>query len=425
MKDPIPYWIFTADVHAGDIPQGSLQREEDIYQSWQRLCHIAAADPLCSGVFGDGDMRDKPTIQSRNLDGFNKGIHILHEAGKSLLAIMGNHDFTTPNWITGMHHPSFQDAADPNVLRSHGINPETTVATHYLKRPELLAWLESLGAERREKIRTLILHLSLQDLANANQKAEISLQELSDLGFGKSGPTLVLLGDLHNYGDAQIGNLQAVYPGSLEMTDRNEGVNGFQSTEHPLEKPDFRKFALKWWPNGKDGNSAPAWERFEVSPRPWYYVRVAKTKEKTTKAKLEAARKAIASWSPERPGIVTLILPEKEIETTRPLFQDLISQGRILQLDIEPYVAEINGEEEPLPEGSLLASNWQETTRLLPEMAREDQLPAASQELLDSLISNDGSTHSIKTDVTSAWESWKKPKEETSPTTQEPQPSNP
>lgn len=400
------HWIIVADVHAGDIPGALPARENDIYQAWQGLCHQGAADSNCRGIIGVGDLRDKPGIQARNLDGFNAGIRILHEAGKSLLALVGNHDMTDPLWVTAMHHPALHDLADPEVRLAHGMDPQKVLAVHYKNRKDLQEWFESLGQSQRANARTVFLHLALSELSAPNQKCETNMEELQILGFGSQEETLFLLGDIHNYGDITEGKLTAVYPGSIEMTDRNEGVNGLKSNIHPPEKPDFRKFALRWWPEGKSGNGAPEWERFELNCRPWHYVRVPEAKNKNLKAHLELAKRAVEKWTPENPGVLNLILPKKEIPAAKELFAPEAKAGKMLVFNLEAFSKEIHGSDEEEEEPKRGPSNWNETKALLPEMAEEAKLSPRAISLLKKLIEADGSTHNPKNDVGQAWDKW-------------------
>lgn len=400
------YWIITADVHAGDIPGALPTRENDIYSSWQELCRNSASNPNCRGIIGVGDLRDKPGIQARNLDGFNAGIRILHEAGKSLLALVGNHDMTDPLWVTAMHHPALHDLANPEVRQKHGLDPQKILAVHYKKRKELLEWFQSLGETQRKQTRTVFLHLALSELSAPNQKCETSMEELHKLGFGSLHQTIFFLGDVHNYGDITEGNLTAVYPGSIEMSDRNEGVNGLKSSIYPQGKPDFRKFALRWWPEGKSGSGVPEWERFELKCRPWYYVRVPEAKNKNLKAYLQSAKKTVESWTPEKPGVLNLILPKKELAQAKELFSPEAEAGKLLVFNLEAFSKEIHGSEEEEEEPKRGPSNWQETKALLPEMAEEEKLSPRAISLLKKLIEADGSTHNPKNDVGQAWNRW-------------------
>lgn len=408
MSKKAPYWVFIADVHAGDIPGGIPQREEDIYRTFQNICQEAAKDPACLGILGGGDLRDKPTIQTRNLDGFNAGIAILHNAQKMLLTIIGNHDMTNPTWVKAMHHPSLGSLTDHKTLIKQGLDPETFLASDYKNKADLREWLENIPLETRQNAKTVVLHLALAELCVINQKAEISLPELKELGFGSKGKVTFLLGDIHNFGDITLDNIEAVYPGSIEMTDRNEGVNGFKSTRYPTMKPEFEKFVLHWYPQGINEDGEPEWERIPVPSRPWYYVKIAKTKEKKAQAELEMAFKAVSKWDVSNPGILNLILPEKEIEEATAQFQKLKDLGKILQINIEAYSKEIHGteEEDEPPRGG--SGSWDETKTFLPEMAEDSKMSPRAKELLKQLIAGDKSTHSVKGDVTNAWDTWKK-----------------
>jgi DNA repair exonuclease SbcCD nuclease subunit len=384
-----PYWIVLADTQLGAIHWQNPQREEDYYNAFQNQCQKAANDPNCLGILGLGDLRERASIQAKNLGGLNRGLEILHKHNKPLLALMGNHDYTIPNWIEEMCYPSLKDLTNPEIQRNYGFNPNTTLALHYTPKSQLL---DTIANNNPEQLNLLLLHQSLKELTtNLRQSYDLSLEDLQNLGVGKTQPCLILLGDLHNYGDAQLGNLTAVYPGSLEMTDINEGANGLKSNRLETSPHDYRKFVLHLIPHTLN------WSPVEIQPRPW--IRTKAKTEKEAQATLNTLKLHLSSW--ERPGCVLATCPKSQIQ----LFRKTLEAFPTLECRIEEYQPDI--EESPLHDQETNALSWSDNKKALEELG-EKTLDLESFALLQALLQCDGSTHNPKNDVLAAWENWTK-----------------
>jgi DNA repair exonuclease SbcCD nuclease subunit len=392
-----PFWLVTADTQLGDIPWGNTTREEDYYKAFQTICWMAAADPACRGVIGLGDLRERAAIQARNLGGMNRGLKILLEHNKGCLAIMGNHDRTIPNWIEEMCYPCLHNLANPQTQKAWGMNPEETLALDYVPKTELKAAI--LAACNPRKIKRAFLHQSLKDLTTSlKQSHDTSLEELRNLGFGEEMPCLIMLGDLHNYGDCNTEDqrLVAVYPGSPEMTDINEGIRGLRSQRLDTEPGDHRKFVLKYFPESN------RFDTVELKPRPWFCARC-KTARETNHA-ITMLKAAAKSW--EKPGLIGLAVPQDKIEETR----ETIREIACLEARVDTYQPEEEEkQEETQTQGTL---NWEENKKALLALAEEENLEPEALALLKEIIAHDGATHNPKNDVRRAWEAWQKPQKE-------------
>ena len=396
--DKSPYWIILADTQLGYIHWQNAQREKDYYLAFQEQCLIAAEDKYCLGIIGLGDIRERTTIQAKSLGGLNRGLKLLADANKNLLAIMGNHDKTEPSWIKEMHYPSLKDLTNPKVQRDNGFDPETTLALNFTPRSILIDTLKQCGPESKKLV---FLHQSLKEMTtHILQSFDLSVDDLSEMGFGKNGDCTIFMGDLHNYGDAKKGNLEIVYPGSLEMTDINEGINGLKSQRITSCPHDYRKFVLHYYPNKN------TWEPVEITPRPWFRGKAKTIKE--SRALQAKIKEHLAQWQDK--GCLLLTVPIKEI----PAFQELVKGFPTLEARIEQYDPLCDLEEEGLQTTSLESSlSWNENKEKLLTISSELGLDHQARELLGLLCTSDGANHSTKADVSDAWNRWYTQEEET------------
>ena len=382
-----PYWIILADAQLGSIHWQNLLREEDYYRAFQTQCRKAAECTQCLGIIGLGDLRERTSLQAKNLGGLNRGLQILSNANKPLLALMGNHDFTVPNWIEEMCYPSLKNLADPEVQKAHGFNPSTTLALHFTQKSQILAKIKESNPENLELI---FLHQSLKELTtNLRQSYDLSLEDLQELGVGKNKECLIFLGDLHNYGDASLNRITAAYPGSLEMTDINEGTNGLKTNKIASGPHDYRKFVIHYQPESQE------WEPVAIQPRPWMRLK-AKT-EKEAQAAIRNLKKEATQW--ENPGCVLITCPKTQMENMR----EAIKTINTLEARVEEYQKET---EESLSEETTTTSlSWKQNKQELETLA-SSQLDTECLTLLQEIIKRDGATHNPKNDILAAWNQW-------------------
>lgn len=388
------YWIILADTQLGAIHWQNNAREQDYYEAFQTQCLKAAMDKNCLGILGLGDLRERASIQARNLGGLNRGLQTLDQAGKCLLGLMGNHDKTSPNWIKEMCYPSLKDLTDPKIQEAHGFDPSTTLASHFLPKAELKALLQNHG-----KGKTLIfLHQSVKELtSNALQSYDISISELHQFGIGLEHPCQLFMGDLHNYGDINSQKLSLAYPGSLEMTDINEGVNGLRSDKILSGPHDYRKFVIHFYPNRK--LEEEQWVPIETKPRPWFRGKTKSSKE--TEKMINTLIKKSTKW--ESPACVLLTVPKTGIDNIRVQTKPL----NCLELRIEEYDPFMDKDQEnAYLEHYSHSLSWSENKKKLQEIG-SDALDKDSADLLQKVCACDGSNTNAKSDVIAAWELWK------------------
>jgi hypothetical protein len=389
------YWIILADTQLGAIHWQNSTREQDYYEAFQTQCLKAAMDKACLGILGLGDLRERASIQARNLGGLNRGLQTLAQSNKYLLGLMGNHDKTSPNWIQEMCYPSLKDLTDPKVQEEHGFDPATTLASHFLPKAELKILLKEKGDGKK----LMFLHQSIKELtSNALQSYDISIPELHQMGIGVESPCEIFMGDLHNYGDIKSEHLTLAYPGSLEMTDINEGVNGLISTRLQSGPHDYRKFVIHFYPEKQ--TPSERWVPIEIKPRPWFRgkARSPKDVESLLGTLIEMAQR----W--EAPACVLLTVPKSEINKVKNETQKL----DCLEMRIEEYDPFMDrAQEAAYLEHYSHSLSWSENKRKLQAMANE-VLDRDSANLLQKICLSDGSNANTKSDILSAWEDWKK-----------------
>lgn len=408
------FWRVVADCQTGDIPYNNPTREKDFYEAWQEVCRKASGEKLCKGILGLGDLRERPSFHSRNLQGLNKGILALLESSKTLLALTGNHDQCDPNWITAMCHPGLEDLTDPSVQEKHGFQPHEILAFNYHRKKEFLELLET-QKEKIKKARLILLHQSFREFTTEiKQSHDLSLQTLVDLGAGENHKCLVIAGDIHNYGDYTDGNLTVVSPGSLEMTDSNEGANGLKSSRYPTPIPEFKKYSIKIWKNQDNWE----WEREEHPCRPWYYAKA----DSQVALEEELANIAHESKSWSRPAIITLKTKPDLLETA----QESLQKGtEYLTLNVAPLPKE-KSEPDELPQtDSPTRGGWKQSKETLLKLGGKSKMSKEAKRLIELLTLEDGNNPSTKADTHKAWETWNEEISEKNKTSQEAQKRNP
>lgn len=387
------YWIILADTQLGAIHWQHSIREQDYYEAFQTQCLNAASDKNCLGILGLGDLRERASIQARNLGGLNRGLKILAQADKCLLALMGNHDKTSPNWIKEMCYPSLKDLCEPKVQEKFGFDPKTTLASHFLPKAEI----RNLIKQEAKGKNLIFLHQSLKELTtHLLQSYDLSVEDFTEQGLGQESPCEVFMGDLHNYGDIKHNLLSIAYPGSPEMTDINEGINGLKSQVILSQPHDYRKFVIHFYPEREENR----WEPVEIKPRPWFRGK-AKNQKESDKL-LEIISSHSTTW--ETQPCVLLTLPKEQIET----FKDKLKTVDCLELRIQEYDPYIDDE---LNDGVLEeyshSLSWLENKKKLQDIATTT-LDQDSALLLAQICASDGSNHSTKADIAQAWDGWKK-----------------
>jgi DNA repair exonuclease SbcCD nuclease subunit len=381
------YWIILADTQLGAIHWQNPTREEDYYQAFQTQCQTAAKDPNCLGILGLGDLRERASLQAKNLGGLNRGLHTLAQANKVLLGIMGNHDFTMPNWIEEMCYPSLKNLADPKIQEEYGFDPKTTLALNFTPKSQLL---QKIQEHNPQEIELLFLHQSLKELTTTLQHShDLSLSDLKTLGVGSTKKCLVFLGDLHNYGDSNLENITAAYPGSLEMTDINEGCNGLKTRKLPTGPHDYRKFVIHFFPEAK------TWKPVAIEPRPW--IRLKSKSPKETQAGLRILQEETQTWT--KPGCLLFTAPKKDLQHIR----ESIKNIPFLEARIEEHCEDT--QEKPDEETPNTTLSWTENKKDL-EAIGANQLDSDALNLLHCILQADGATHNAKNDILSAWKTW-------------------
>jgi len=213
------------DVHLRDTQYATPKRSEDFFTAFLRA--IKAGAPVVDIFVLCGDNFDNSRPSAKMIKQLIRADSLLRKLGKKMLAITGNHDYSTPTWLATL----FPDRSTEN---SDGIIPMDD-------RSEVYEGFTFVGipAYNAGKFRH-----NIAEIEASARGADVVLYH----GFvdgvvpfyaGKSDPLRVdefpiskknkawLLGDIHVQGAVQIdrpgGGLTTVaYPGSLEMCSSNE-----------------------------------------------------------------------------------------------------------------------------------------------------------------------------------------------------------
>lgn len=424
------YWIYVADAQVDYSPRGLPERNNDFHQALINQARLAAADPNCLGLIGGGDMREFPLIHDRGMDTLTLCCEILRATDKTFLAYEGNHDTTNVSWIRSMRQPNFYDFTDPAVQEKFGFDPKTTWVANAQRREHLHETLAELHREgRTHELRTIFLHQALAELT-AKKFSDLSINDLTLAGIGnQKGTTHIFLGDLHNYGDVkqETGKdkfIEAAYPGSLEMTDVNEGYPGLTTDRYKVDEkePNFSKYVLHLFPDGKGGIAS--WKRVQAKCRPWAYVYLpAKMKTKLAEVDL-AVEEAMNNWKDESkyhaiPGVLQIIIEElprggkkagELLEQARKVLAEPEVAAKLLYGNVRLKVAKKTDETTLDTETGIEGDSWGEAKKGLHSLVahehKELRLSDGARELIDTLIQTDGTNPGVRADTISAFQTW-------------------
>jgi len=201
--------VFAADLHLAPTTWVSLpDLAGDAYRSWEQIvdfCRVNRADSLILG----GDVFDKPYPSSESVLHYTRGIECLRDNDILVYAIQGQHDRSSPPWITVTPHVQYMDPTVKYVLECDG------------------AFLSAYGCDNApsEKVREFlegITALGQCDLLVMHQllRSAMPLEGVWNLDDDWIPPfiKLVLLGDLH----MPVSTGRIHYSGSISMQRVNE-----------------------------------------------------------------------------------------------------------------------------------------------------------------------------------------------------------
>jgi hypothetical protein len=94
-----PYYIVAGDLHTERAQYGLSVRYEDNRRCVEAIIQEGCANPDCLGVIFTGDTFHRKTLLPKYQMQLQKIAQRLHEAGKKLFAIDGNHDSSDASWL--------------------------------------------------------------------------------------------------------------------------------------------------------------------------------------------------------------------------------------------------------------------------------------------------------------------------------------
>lgn len=301
------YYIVTGDFHLERAQYGLPIRHKDNQQCIETILRDGCTNPKCLGIILTGDTFHRKSLLPRYQIQLQNIARRLREAGKTFLAIDGNHDGSDVSWL---------DTVDPEINANGRIAKLGEVAAAFFSfqpREKLYEKIKQLP----ENTRCLFLHGRLVELMAwaahvPEPEYDFSAAELREAGLKNC---TVFMGNLHTYSDFHdlVGNNWFVYSGSTEMTEISEGnvvSDRFGGRYDPVKK------YLRFYPDRERGNN---WETVDLPNRP-YLKRVISPEEDG-----ELAVQSVDGWVEKHPGgILALHYPE----SLRASFKPQLSRWR-------------------------------------------------------------------------------------------------
>jgi hypothetical protein len=284
------YYIVTGDLHLERAQYGLPIRHQDNQQCIEAILREGCTNPKCLGVILTGDTFHRKSLLPKYQIQLQNIAQRLKKAGKTFLAIDGNHDGSDASWLD----TRIMATAGCKTRRSRcGISFATTAGNALPEDQEL-----------PENTHCLFLHGRLLELMPwavhvPEPEYDFSAEELRETGVKNC---TVFLGNLHTYSDFHdpVGNNWFVYGGSTEMTEISEGnivSDRFDGRYDPVKK------YLRFYPGREHGKN---WETVDLPNRP-YLRRVISPEEDA-----ELAVQSVDQWVENHPrGILALHYPEK------------------------------------------------------------------------------------------------------------------
>lgn len=242
--------LHTADWHLGMRQYGSVVREHDMYATADAVADAAIAHKVDAVIIA-GDLFDAVRPPARATRRFREIVDRLRGHGIGVYGIDGNHDYSDGDWFAtcGAHH--LGDA--PTVIKSSTSNAELRIKGVAYSRPAALRETLNTFAEEGEQFDILVLHQEISEMCGYS-KHDLAAAELAPI-LSRCGVKYVALGHIHTYGESEIGGIRWAYPGSLEITDRNEPMAKYVSivtwdgkkldtTVHQLQPREFMHVSL-------------------------------------------------------------------------------------------------------------------------------------------------------------------------------------
>jgi len=287
------YYIVTGDLHWERAQYGLPIRHQDNQQCIEAILRDGCTNPKCLGIILTGDTFHRKSLLPKYQIQLQNIAQRLREAGKTLLAIDGNHDGSDASWLDTV---SAEINANGRIVK---LGELAAAFFSFQPREKLYEKIKQLP----ENTRCLFLHGRLLELMAwaahvPEPEYDFSAKDLREMGLKDC---TLFLGNLHTYSDFHdpVGNNWFVYSGSTEMTEISEGnivSDRFGGRYDPVKK------YLRFYPSREHGKH---WETVDLPNRP-YLRRVISPEEDA-----ELALQSVDQWIEKHPrGILSLHYPE-------------------------------------------------------------------------------------------------------------------
>lgn len=217
--------IHTADIHLRDQQYGRFDRGQDFTDALFRVIDVAMS-VKAHGIIMSGDILDSKKPSSKNIKDIIELNSRLQAAKIPMYAITGNHDKSTPSWLSVLNQKikiGTQWIIDMDwaqeIIKAGGME---------LKIHGIPDCAPDKFREYTENIRPgdiLMFHAPIREFASFKMNADAL--ELKDIPTDKF--RAVLLGDIHTHDYRAVGNCIVGYPGSTELCRATEAPEKFVS----------------------------------------------------------------------------------------------------------------------------------------------------------------------------------------------------
>ena len=209
------------DGHLGKRQYGLAQRDEDTKNALSH-CFKDAIAANVDVIILPGDMFDTSKPTADNVEHLADLVAMAKARGIRVIGIDGNHDkagssFFKRSWLSVCRVETFEDLTPIKIkgVNFYGIN-------HHLPNAFKDKLCESVDHFVQQKINidVLVIHQSVAELCNFNGvelTAEWMAEQLSMVNT-----RYVAMGDIHDHDIGVYNEITFCYPGSVEMTAKNE-----------------------------------------------------------------------------------------------------------------------------------------------------------------------------------------------------------
>ena len=253
-----------ADQHLGYRQYGLVERQDDHLIATAYAFH-RAKELKVDAIHMGGDMFQTLYPPASAVYFLAQQVAEAKQAGIAVVGIDGNHDTCGSAWlqVTGIHPLDWWIDGIPTCTNLNGVLIFGINGGRAATVKQRLAEAVKHFTETKQMLPIVSLHLPLAELCGF-QNVETTAIEIAAM-LQPLGTKLVLLGDIHDYKETDIGGIRFIYSGSVEVTACDEQMS--------------KTFSIIDW------DVATGTFRTEIHPipiRPWINIHIAKAEELDT-----------------------------------------------------------------------------------------------------------------------------------------------